>query len=222
LDKRKIDRSTTVDRIVALLRQEMFDGELAPGETLTELALSQGLGVARSTIREALRELVSEGLVARMPNRTLAVRHLTIAEIEDIFAARLVLERSAARAAAYCPDADLRNFEKAFDAYSEAASKGDASSAATAHVEFHAAMVRLTGSQRLAECERFLMRDLELVLAMVDKSSDDLPREIEKHRVLLGLFSNRMVHEAMECLEADLNHSKSFAIRFAFDAPRKP
>jgi DNA-binding GntR family transcriptional regulator len=66
------------------------------------------------------------------------------------------------------------------------------------------------------------MRDLELVLAMVDKSSDDLPREIEKHRVLLGLFSNRMVHEAMECLEADLNHSKSFAIRFAFDAPRKP
>ena len=87
MDKRKIDRSTTVDRIVALLRQEMFDGELAPGETLTELALSQGLGVARSTIREALRELVSEGLVARMPNRTLAVRHLTIAEIEALQAA---------------------------------------------------------------------------------------------------------------------------------------
>ena len=222
MDKRKIDRSTTVDRIVALLRQEMFDGGLAPGETLTELALSQSLGVARSTIREALRELVSEGLVARMPNRILAVRHLTVAEIEDIFAARLVLERAAARAAAYCPDAELKTFEMAFKAYSEAASKGDASSAATAHVEFHAAMVRLTGSQRLAECERSFMRDLELVLAMVDKSSDDLPREIEKHRILLGLFSNRMVHEAMECLEADLNHSKTFAIRFAFDAPRKP
>ena len=222
LDKRKIDRSTTVDRVVALLRQEMFDGGLAPGEALTELALSQSLGVARSTIREALRELVAEGLVARMPNRILAVRHLTIAEIEDIFTARLVLERAAARAAASCPEAALQRLERAFEAYSETAAKGDASSAAHAHMEFHAAMVGLTGSQRLADSERSLMRDLELVIAMVEKSSDDLPREIEKHRVLLGLFSGRRVQEAMECLEADLEHSRSFAIRFAFDAPGKP
>ena len=220
LDKRKIDRSTTVDRVVALLRQEMFDGSLAPGEALTELALSQSLGVARSTVREALRELVAEGLVVRMPNRILAVRHLTIAEIEDIFAARLVLERAAARAAASCPDAAIRHLEKAFASYSESASRGDASSAAHAHVKFHAAMVGLTGSQRLADSERSLMRDLELVIAMVDKSSDDLPREIEKHRFLLELFSRRQVQEAMECLEADLSHSKSFVIRFAFDAPR--
>ena len=222
MDKRKIDRSTTVDRIVALLRQEMFDGGLAPGEALTELALSQSLGVARSTVREALRELVAEGLVVRMPNRILAVRHLTIAEIEDIFTARLVLERAAAGAAASCPDAALKRLEEAFERYSDTATKGDASSAANAHVEFHAAMVGLTGSQRLADSERSLMRDLELVLAMVEKSSDDLPREIEKHRVLARLFRDRLVQEAMECLEADLNHSRSFAVRFALDAPKRP
>jgi DNA-binding GntR family transcriptional regulator len=133
-----------------------------------------------------------------------------------------VLERAAARAAASCPEAALQRLERAFEAYSETAAKGDASSAAHAHMEFHAAMVGLTGSQRLADSERSLMRDLELVIAMVEKSSDDLPREIEKHRVLLGLFSGRRVREAMECLEADLEHSKSFAIRFAFDAPGKP
>jgi DNA-binding GntR family transcriptional regulator len=157
-----------------------------------------------------------------MPNRILAVRHLTIAEIEDIFTARLVLERAAAGAAASCPDAALKRLEEAFERYSDTATKGDASSAANAHVEFHAAMVGLTGSQRLADSERSLMRDLELVLALVEKSSDDLPREIEKHRVLARLFRERLVQEAMACLEADLNHSRSFAIRFALDAPKRP
>lgn len=218
MNKRTIDRSTTVDRIVALLRQEMFDGDLSPGQTLTELALSQSLGVARSTIREALRVLATDGLVVRMANRTLAVRHLSIAEIEDIFTARLVLERAAARAAAHCPEAALRALADAFEAYSDAAGKGNVPNVAIAHVEFHAAMVRLIGSERLAETEAALMRDLELVIAMIDKSSDDLHKEIEKHRILKDLFCRRMIQEAMECLEADLNHSKSFAVRYAADS----
>ena len=217
----KIERSTTVDKVVAVLRKAMFKGDLSPGEPLREVSLSKHLGVARSTIREALRVLATDGLVVRMPNRILAVRHLTRAEIEDIFTARLVLERAAARAAAHCPESLLQAFSDAFEAYRETASSGDASRVATAHVEFHAAMVRLTGSQRLAEAEAALMRDMELVIAMIDKSSDDLPKELDKHRILRDLFCRRMVPEAIECLEADLNHAKAFAIRYALDAPGK-
>jgi DNA-binding GntR family transcriptional regulator len=198
----------------------MFNGGLAPGQTLTELALSQSLGVARSTIREALRVLVTDGLVVRMVNRTLAVRHLSSVEIEDIFTARLVLERAAARAAAHCPDSALHALAEAFEAYRDAAGKGNVPDVAMAHMEFHAAIVRLIGSERLAETEAALMRDLELVIAMIDTGSDDLLKEIEKHRILKDLFCKRMVQEAMECLEADLNHSKSFAMRYAADAGR--
>jgi len=217
----KIDRSTTVDKVVAVLRKAKFDGDLPPGNTLREVSLSKSLGVARSTIREALRVLATDGYVVRMPNRILAVRHLTVAEIEDIFTARLVLERAAARAAAYCPEEALQALAKAFEAYRDVALKGEASGAAAAHVEFHAAMVRLVGSERLAQTEANLMRDLEIVIAMIDKSSDDLPKEIEKHRMLADLFCKRMVPEAMECLEADLNHSRSFAIKYAVDARKK-
>ena len=217
---KEIDRSTTVDRVVAVLRQAMFDGDLTPGETLREISLSQNLGVARSTIREALRVLATDGLVARMPNRGLAVRHLTTAEVVDIFAARRVLEHEAARAAASCSEEALKDLVRAFDAYADAASREDSSSASTAHVEFHAAMVGLIGSQRLAETERSLMRDLQLVITTIDKSSDDLPKEIEKHRSLTELFCKRKVQEAIECLEADLDHAEAFVIKYAVDAPK--
>jgi DNA-binding GntR family transcriptional regulator len=197
----------------------MFDSELPPGETLREVSLSQSLVVARSTIREALRVLATDGLVARLPNRGLAVRHLTTAEVEDIFAARHVLEREAARAAESCPEEALLALAQAFDAYAEAASRGDTSLAATAHVDFHAAMVGLTGSKRLAETERSLMRDLQLVITTIDKNSDDLPKEIEKHRALTKLFCERKIPETIRCLEIDLDHAKAFVIRYAVDAP---
>ena len=216
-----IDRSSTVDKVVAMLRQAMFEGDLPPGEILREVSLSQRLGVARSTVREALRVLATDGLVARMAHRGLAVRHLTMAEVEDIFAARRVLEREAARAAGTCPDHLLQAVADAFADYAEAASRDDVASAARAHVEFHAAMVGLTGSRRLAETERSLMRDLQLVISSIDKDSDDLPKEIVKHRVLADLFQQRKVEEVTRQLEADLDHAKAFVIRHAVDAPEE-
>jgi DNA-binding GntR family transcriptional regulator len=215
----EIDRSTTVDRVVAVLRQAMFDGGLVPGEPLREIALSQKLRVGRSTIREALRALVTDGLVARMPNRGLVVRHLTMAEVKDIFTARHLLECGAARAAASCSPEALAALRAAFEAYEDAAARSDTSQAAMAHVEFHAVMVGLTGSQRLAETERSLMRDLQLVISSIDRSSDDLPLEIEKHRVLTELFCRRDVQELTVQLEADLDHAKLFVERNAADAP---
>jgi DNA-binding GntR family transcriptional regulator len=222
LNIHKIERSTTVDKVVAVLRQAMFDGDLSPGEPLREVSLSRSLGVARSTVREALRVLATDGLVARMANRGLAVRHLTVAEVEDIFAARRVLEREAAQAAAACPAERIRALAAAFEAYADAASRNDACAGANAHVVFHTALVGLTGSRRLAETEQSLMRDLQLVIATIDKSSDDLPKELEKHRVLMGLISQRKVAEAIACLEADLAHAKAFVRRHASDAPKIP
>ena len=214
----EIDRSTTVDRVVAMLRQAMFNGDLVPGEPLREIALSQKLRVGRSTIREALRALVTDGLVARMPNRGLMVRHLTVAEVEDIYTARHLLECGAAQAAASCSEAALGELRRAFEAYEDAAARADTAMAAWAHVEFHAVMVGLTGSQRLAETERSLMRDLQLVISTIDRDSDDLPKEIEKHRVLTELFCARRVEEAIVQLREDLQHARTFVVRHA--APR--
>jgi DNA-binding GntR family transcriptional regulator len=217
LSIKQIDRSTTVDKVVAVLRQGMFDGDLRPGDLLCEGALAQDLGVARNTIREALRVLATDGLVTRMPNRQLAVRRLSGSEIEDIFTARRILERESAHAAAYCPAQRFQPLASAFAAYAEAVARQDASAVASAHVDFHAAMVGLTGSLRLAEMERSLLRDLLLVNVSIGKIIDDLPRELDKHRRILALLSERKVVEALQCIEADLDTIQAAVTKYAVE-----
>jgi DNA-binding GntR family transcriptional regulator len=79
------------------LRQSIISGRSAPGTRLIERELIQMLGVSRTVIREALRQLESEGLVAILPNKGPIVRELTASEATDLYAIRAVLEGLAAR-----------------------------------------------------------------------------------------------------------------------------
>lgn len=79
------------------LRQAIVDGQLRPGQRLTERELTVSLGVSRTLVREALRQLESEGLISVIPNRGPIVRELSADEIEDLYAIRAVLEGLAAR-----------------------------------------------------------------------------------------------------------------------------
>ena len=212
-------QSTAVDRVVVVLRQEMLEGILNPGTQLREEKLSARFGVSRSTIREALRVLTMDGLATRMPNRSVTVHHLTVSEVEDIYSARLVLERASVESAGACPDQVLAELRGALATYEALVLAGDGPRAADGHVEFHARMVHLlTGSAWLAESERNLMRHLLLVIASVQKSVDDLRAEMEQHRALVDLCAARRVEDALACLERDLLASKAFAVRYTLEA----
>ena len=60
------------------LRQSIISGRLNPGDRLLERELIAMMGVSRTVIREALRQLESEGLVAIIPNKGPVVRALTV------------------------------------------------------------------------------------------------------------------------------------------------
>jgi DNA-binding GntR family transcriptional regulator len=79
------------------LRQSIISGRSAPGTRLVERELIEMLGVSRTVIREALRQLETEGLVAILPNKGPIVRELTASEATDLYSIRAVLEGLAAR-----------------------------------------------------------------------------------------------------------------------------
>ena len=68
-----LQRVSTVDAIAAALRTRILDGELGAGERLREIELADAYGVARHSLRAALRTLAAEGLVAIEPNRGASV-----------------------------------------------------------------------------------------------------------------------------------------------------
>lgn len=208
-----IDRSTTVEKVAMALRHAVFSGALKPGEPLREISLAKQLGVARGTLREAIQALMAGGLLDKVPNRGVTVRRLTAAEVEDIFRARFMLEREAAKAAATCSDSALEALARAFAAYAVQATADDPAGIAAAHIEFHTALVGLAGSHRLAELERTLVGELQLVIASVDSNLDDRPGEIERHRTICGHACARRVDELTRCLENDLLRAQSFTIQ---------
>lgn len=85
------------EQVLDELRAAIIDGRLAPGERLIERALIEMLGVSRTVVREALRQLESEGLVSGDARKGMVVRALTSSEARELYAIRAQLEGLAAR-----------------------------------------------------------------------------------------------------------------------------
>ncbi len=84
-------------QVLDFLRQSIISGRLAPGARLVERELIEMMNVSRTVIREALRQLETEGLIATIPNKGPIVRKLTVDEAKDLYAIRGVLIGLAAR-----------------------------------------------------------------------------------------------------------------------------
>jgi len=80
------------EQVIAALRQAILDFQLKPGQRLVERELIEQLGVSRTTIREALRELTSEGLVTVVPQRGAMVSAPSLEEAIDLYEVRASLE----------------------------------------------------------------------------------------------------------------------------------
>jgi DNA-binding GntR family transcriptional regulator len=205
-----IDRSSTTERVAEALRAMLFAGELHPGEPLREVTLADSFGVARSTIREAFQALATEGLVTRYPNRGVVVTELSAHDLEEIFGARLVLESAGVRAAA--AGASLDDVAAALRAYAEAVDAPDADGQARstwAHLEFHNALVGLTGNGRLMASAHSLTADLRLGLASVERVRRNARDQVSDHRTLLRLLKGRDETAALAELERHLAAAKT-------------
>ncbi len=87
------------------LRDMIVEGDLAPGERITEQSLCDRMGLSRTPLREAIKTLTSEGLIVLQPNRGATVASLSLDDIEDTFRVIGALEALAGELAC----ANLRN-----------------------------------------------------------------------------------------------------------------
>ena len=82
------------------LRTEVLDGRRRPGDWLRQESVAREEGVSQTPVREALRQLVAEGILEHVPYRGIRVVTLSVDDAEDLYASRAVLEPIAARHAA--------------------------------------------------------------------------------------------------------------------------
>jgi DNA-binding GntR family transcriptional regulator len=92
--------ASRADYVFRALREDIREGRLKQGERLREEDVARRLGVSRTPVREALRQLAARGLVADAPGRGLLVVELSKRQVIELYAMRRMLEGAAARFAA--------------------------------------------------------------------------------------------------------------------------
>jgi DNA-binding GntR family transcriptional regulator len=92
------------------LRERVMDGRLPPGTDLDQESLAREIGLSTTPVREALRRLEAEGLVIQRAHFAIHVPELSSAEIQDIYAVRILIEPEAARLA--CTEAPDETLEQ--------------------------------------------------------------------------------------------------------------
>jgi len=96
----RVPRTGLHEHAARKLRTLIVRGELLPGELLLEVNLSEALGISRTPLREALKQLAAEGLVELQLNRSAVVAPLRRDELTELFEAVSAIERGAAELAA--------------------------------------------------------------------------------------------------------------------------
>jgi DNA-binding GntR family transcriptional regulator len=126
---RDVAPATAVDPqvvVVDAVRREIVAGELAPGQRLVEIELSQRYHVSRNAARLALVELAHDGLVERIPNRGARVRAVSVDEAIEITEVRMVVEGlCAAKAAERITDAEVTELRDLGRAMRDAVATGE-------------------------------------------------------------------------------------------------
>jgi DNA-binding GntR family transcriptional regulator len=88
----QLKRQTLRDQIVDALRRSIMSGELEPGTQITESELARTFGVSRGPLREAMTQLIQDGLLVAVPWTGTHVVDLTLQEVQEIFSLRTELE----------------------------------------------------------------------------------------------------------------------------------
>lgn len=101
---KKINKLSAKDQVVIELRKAIFNGQLKAGEEITQTKIADMLGVSRMPVREAIQELVNEGLININENRRINIVELTIEDISDHYEIRALLEGLAAQKASLNSD----------------------------------------------------------------------------------------------------------------------
>ncbi len=188
-------------QVLGRLRESIITGRIAPGQRLIERELTSMLGVSRTVIREALRQLETEGLVTLIPNKGPVVRELTPEEAKDLYHIRSRLEGLAALLfVENADDALVARLEDALDVVVEAYGHGDAQEVLEKKNSFYDVLYEGARSETLASILMTLhariWRWRALGLTHPKRSKGRSQESIDNLRAVLAAIRNRDADEA--------------------------
>ena len=213
--------ATRTERVYEILRSDLLNGGLHPGQKLKMVELTERFGVSQSVVREALTRLTADGLLVATPQRGFRVRDLSIEDIAELTETRVQVESLALRLAVERGDlqwetgilAAHHRLERTPVTRDDGTVSEDWS---TSHRDFHQALLTGCDNRRLETVVNSLRDSAELYRRWYWVLTDDHQRDLAReHRELKELALARDADRAIEVLAEHIDRAPSLLIAYA-------
>lgn len=204
----KLGTASLTEALFESVRTRIINGEIQPGEKITELRISDEYGVARPTAKSCIERLTSLGLVRRVAHRSAAVPELDEEEIADLFFSRSTFESTAV---AYL--AERRSMpataQNAQENMRRAAERGEFSDQVQADIDFHWALIEGFESERLMRMYEMISGEIHLTMGKFSAHRRTTPTHVvaEHDQIIEAILAGREA-DARQALVEHLENAR--------------
>jgi DNA-binding GntR family transcriptional regulator len=185
----KPDSLNRAIEIVRALEEEIALGQLGPRERLVEEELAERFDVKRHVARQALADLETMGLIVRQPHRGAAVRDYGVAEVEQLYTVRALVEGCAAGLIPLpAAPALIRELSAIHDRHCAAVKKGDLRRVFRENLQFHKTFFAACGNTPLVEVIENLAMKAHAIRSYSIGNPDLLTKVRSEHAEMIELL----------------------------------
>lgn len=200
-------RRSLSQEVAALIKKQMVDGVLNPGDRIVETKLAKELGLSQTPIREAIRQLSGEGIVTIVPNKGPVVQTLSQKDIFEIYSIRAVLEGLAMRMATQVATAEeIEAVQRIHDRMKRKLQDDSVTSLLRDSAHLHASIVALSKHSRLIATYESVSFQISLVNRILARVSTK-QKEVDQHLELVEALAGRDPEHAERTIRAHIYRS---------------
>lgn len=180
------------EKIADKIRADIIKGVYADEERLVEPKLAKSLGISRTPIREALRQLETEGFIEIVPRKGAVVKSLTVNDIDDLYAVKASLEGLAARqATANLTEKDIDRLRKMNDKFRDIAYENPniMDEYLKYNVDFHNIFITASKNKKILEILDGLSKNFQRFKTLLVSNPERAQHAVEEHQAIIDAFA---------------------------------
>ncbi|HIJ95595.1 MAG TPA: GntR family transcriptional regulator [Desulfuromonadales bacterium] len=191
--KKPMEKHLTLrEKILENIRDAIVTGSLKAGSRVSEPELAERYGISRTPIREAFRQLESEGYLTVIPRRGAVVSSFSPKDVEEFYAIKSILEGYAARQACEkLSDKDIDRLQGINDKLAELARQSDIRHFFKIHSDFHDLFIKAADNEKLRELIAGLVTKFQRLRFTSLSLPDRMTVSVQEHEKIIDAFRRR-------------------------------
>ena len=196
-------------RVFEKLREDILSGVYKDCDELREITIGEEMGVSRTPVREALRQLELEGLVLMIPRKGAEVAKISEKSLRDVLEVRRSLEELAIELACQrMTDEEIDQLEQRQNAFKNAIHKGNAMNIAETDEAFHDVIYLGTGNDKLVQILNNLREQMYRYRLEYIKDEDKRQILVVEHEHILAAIKTRNIAEAKNAAREHIDNQE--------------